>query len=159
MDANDKEPKTLQKAIAYFSDPDQAFEYAVKLRWPDDKIVCPRCSSEKNSFVKTCRLWFCYGCKKQFTVKVKTIFEDSAISLDKWLVAISMLANCRNGVSSWELHRTISVTLKIGMVYALATSRGDEREHFWTRQLGGGPGSVIEADQTFIGGKIANMTR
>jgi transposase-like protein len=157
MNANDKEPKTLQEAIAYFSDPDQAFEYAVKLRWPDGKIICPRCSSEKNSFVKTRRLWFCYGCKKQFTVKVKTIFEDSAISLDKWLVAIWMLANCRNGVSSWELHRTIGVTQKSAWFMLQRLREAMRESNFGRGKLGGGPGSIVEADETFIGGKIANM--
>ena len=106
------EPKTLQEAIAYFADPQRAFEYAVKLRWPDGKIICPRCSSPKNSFVKTRHLWFCYGCQRQFTVKVKTILEDSALGLDKWLVAIWMLANCKNGISSYELADTLGITQK-----------------------------------------------
>jgi transposase-like protein len=106
------EPKTLQEAIAYFADPQRAFEYAVRLRWPSGKIICPRCSAEKNSFIKTRRIWFCYGCNKQFTVKVKTIFEDSALGLDKWLVAMWMLANCKNGISSHELARTLGITQK-----------------------------------------------
>src|SRR6478752_3129086 len=76
-----KRPVTLQQAIVYFGDPDRAFEYAKWMRWPDDKVTCPRCGSESNSFVRTRKLWFCKGCKKQFTVKVKTIFEDSPIGL------------------------------------------------------------------------------
>ena len=80
--------KTLQEAIAYFSDPENAFAYAVRFRWPDGEIYCPRCGAQKFSFIKTRKLWFCYACKKQFTVKVKTIMEDSALGLDKWLVAI-----------------------------------------------------------------------
>src|SRR5229473_558815 len=72
-----KPPRTLQEAIIYFSDPDRAFEYAVKLRWPDGKVICPRCSSETNYFIKTRKLWLCRGCDKQFTLKVNTIFEDS----------------------------------------------------------------------------------
>ena len=72
-----KPPRTLQEAIVYFSDPDRAFEYAVKLRWPDGKVICPRCSSEKNYFIKTRKLWLCRGCNKQFTLKVNTIFEDT----------------------------------------------------------------------------------
>ena len=107
-----KEPKTLQDAIAYFADPQRAFDYAVSLRWPDGKISCPRCGSEKNSFIKTRRLWFCYGCQKQFTLKVGTIFEDSALGLDKWMAATWMLVNSRNGISSWELHRSLGVTQK-----------------------------------------------
>ena len=104
------EPRTLQEAITYFADSDRAFEFAKKLRWPDGTVVCPRCSTAKNSFIKTRRLWFCYTCKKQFTIKVKTIMEDSAIGLDKWMAAFWMLANCRNGVSSHELGRTLGVT-------------------------------------------------
>src|SRR5439155_1023338 len=100
-----KAPETLQQAIVYFSDPERAFEYAKMLRWPDGKVSCPRCGSEKNSFIKTRRLWFCYGCQKQFTLKVGTIFEDSALGLDKWMTAFWMLANCRNGVSSYEIAR------------------------------------------------------
>src|SRR6266849_4003561 len=76
-----KAPKTLQDAIVYFSDPQRAFDYAVKLRWPDGKVVCPRCNSPKNYFIKTRRLWLCRGCDKQFTIKVGTIFEDSPLTL------------------------------------------------------------------------------
>src|SRR5947208_5288163 len=101
---------TLQQAIVYFSDPDRAFQYALNFRWPDGLVTCPRCGSEKHSFIKTRRIWFCYPCNKQFSIKVGTIFEDSAITLDKWMLAMWMLANCRNGVSSYELGRTIGVT-------------------------------------------------
>src|SRR5258706_4816733 len=152
-----KPPKTLQEAIVYFSDPQRAFDYAVKLRWPDGKIICPRCSSEKNSFVKTRRLWFCYGCQRQFTVKVKTIFEDSALGFDKWLCAIWMLANCKNGVSSWELHRTLGITQKSAW-FMLQRLREAMRESKYGRsKLGGGEGGTVEADETFIGGVTKNM--
>src|ERR1700733_14013737 len=83
-----KPPKTLQEAISHFSDPNRAFDDAVNLRWPDAKVVCPRCGSDKHSFIKTRRLWFCYPCKRQFTVKVGTVMEDSALGLDKWMTAI-----------------------------------------------------------------------
>jgi len=69
-----KPPKTLQEAIVYFSDPQRAFDYATKLRWPDGKIACPRCNSDRNYFIKTRRIWLCRGCEKQFTIKVGTIF-------------------------------------------------------------------------------------
>jgi len=152
-----KELKTLQEAMVYFSDPQQAFDYAVKLRWPDGKIICPRCSSEKNSFIKTRRIWFCYGCKKQFTVKVKTIFEDSALALDKWLIAMWMLSNCRNGVSSWELHRTLGITQKSAWFVLQRLREAMREDKFGRGKLGGGPGSTVEADETYIGGKTANM--
>ncbi len=105
-------PKTLQQAIVYFSDPKRTFQYALDFRWPGGLVTCPRCGSEKHSFIKTRRIWFCSGCKKQFTIKVGTIFEDSPIGLDKWMIAMWMLANCKNGVSSYEIHRTIGVTQK-----------------------------------------------
>ncbi|PYV53669.1 MAG: DDE transposase, partial [Acidobacteria bacterium] len=107
-----KAPETLSQAIVYFSDPERAFEYAKQLRWRDGKVICPRCESPKNSFVKTRRLWFCYGCNKQFTLKVGTIFEDSALGLDKWMTAFWMLANCKNGLSSYELASDLGITQK-----------------------------------------------
>src|SRR5271157_4226763 len=151
------EPKTLQEAIAYFADPQQAFEYAVRLRWPSGKIICPRCSAEKNSFIKTRRIWFCYGCNKQFTVKVKTIFEDSALGLDKWLVAMWMLANCKNGISSHELARTLGITQKSAWFMLQRLREAMKESGYGRGKLGGGPGSTLEADETFIGGKVVNM--
>lgn len=151
------QPKTLQEAIAHFADPQRCFDYAVKLRWPDGKIICPRCSSPKNSFIKTRRIWFCYGCKKQFTVKVKTIFEDSALGLDKWLVAIWMLANCKNGISSYELAATLGITQKSAW-FMLQRLREAMRENKYGRgKLGGGEGGTVESDETFIGGLTKNM--
>jgi transposase-like protein len=148
-----KEPKTLQEAIAHFADSERAFVYAVNWRWPDGVVTCPRCGHDQHSFIKTRRLWFCKGCKKQFTVKVGTIFEDSPIGLDKWLVAMWMLVNCKNGVSSHEMHRAIGVTQKSAwfMLQRLRLAMQDEV----TAQLGGsGP---VEMDETFVGGKIKNM--
>src|SRR5450631_4660139 len=107
-----KEPLTLQQAILYFSDADRAFQFALNLRFPGGKVACPCCGSERHSFMKTRRIWECYGCKKQFSLKVGTIFEDSAITLDKWMMVVWMLCNCKNGVSSYEIHRSIGVTQK-----------------------------------------------
>ncbi len=87
-------PKTLQEAIVYFSDPDRCFEYAKRLRWPDGTIVCPRCNAAKNSFIKTRKLWFCYGCKKQFTLKLNTVMEDSPVTLDKMDDGILATVQC-----------------------------------------------------------------
>ena len=100
---------TLQEAIAYFADSDRAFEYAVNWRWPGGNVTCPRCGGAKHSFVKTRKLWFCYDCKKQFTVKVGTIFEDSPLGMDKWMAALWMLANCKNGISSYELAKNLGI--------------------------------------------------
>lgn len=150
------EIKTLQEAIAYFSDPEKTFQYAVKLRWPNGQVSCPRCGDQKHSFIKTRRIWFCYTCKKQFTVKVKTIMEDSAIGLDKWMIAIWMLSNCRNGVSSHELARTVGVTQKTAW-FMLHRIRKALSEQKFGRGKIGGPGNEIETDEAFIGGKVQNM--
>lgn len=148
------DPKTLQEAITYFSDPERTFEYAKKLRWPDGKVSCPRCGSEKNSFIKTRRLWFCYGCQKQFTLKVGTIFEDSAIALDKWMIATWMLVNCKNGISSYELAKAIGVTQKSAWFMLQRIRQALQGKS--TVKLGG-PGSEVEVDETFIGAKARNM--
>lgn len=148
------EPKTLQEAVVYFSDPDRCFEFAKRLRWPDGTVVCPRCGAAKNSFIKTRKLWFCYGCKKQFTIKVKTIFEDSPLGLDKWMVAFWMLANCKNGISSHELGRTLGIT-QTSAWFMLQRIRRVLQEKTFVKL--GGPGSEVEVDETFIGGKARNM--
>jgi len=150
------EPKTLQEAIAYFADPERAFQYAVKLRFPDGRIYCPRCGAEKFSFIKTRRIWFCYACKKQFTVKVKTIMEDSAIGLDKWMTAIWMLANCKNGISSHELARSLGITQKSAWFMLQRIRQALKERSFGGTKLGGS-GTEVEADEAFIGGKAANM--
>src|SRR5215471_10128054 len=151
-----KAPRTLQEAIVYFSDPERAFEYASRLRWPDGKVICPRCGSEKNYFIKTRTLWLCRGCNKQFTLKVNTIFEDSPLGLDKWMVAFWMLVNCKNGVSSMELHRALGITQKTAW-FMLQRLRTALKTRTLGTKLGGGPGSEVEADETYIGGKVQNM--
>jgi transposase-like protein len=151
-----KAPETLQQAIVYFSDPDRCFEYACKLRWPDGKVTCPRCGSDKHYPIKSGdrRLWLCRGCNKQFTLKVNSIFEDSPIGLDKWMVAFWMLVNCKNGVSSMEIHRTIGVTQKSAW-FMLQRLRLALQEKSFVKL--GGPGTEVEVDETFIGGKARNM--
>jgi transposase-like protein len=151
-----REPKTLQQAIVYFSDPDRAFDFAVKLRWPDGKIICPRCSSEKHYFIKTRKLWLCRGCNKQFTLKVNTIFEDSPLGLDKWMTAFWMLVSCKNGISSMEIHRALGITQKSAW-FMLQRLREALKESKFGRGKIGGPGSELEADETFVGGKMKNM--
>jgi transposase-like protein len=151
-------PRTLQEAIVYFSDPDRCFEYAVKLRWPDGKVTCPRCGSGKHYPIRSGdrRLWACRGCNKQFTLKVNSIFEDSPIGLDKWMIAFWMLVNCKNGVSSMEIHRTVGVTQKSAW-FMLQRLRLALQEKSFVKL--GGPGSEVEVDETFIGGKARNMHR
>jgi transposase-like protein len=150
-----KEPKTLQQAIVYFSDPERAFVFAVNLCFPDGKVICPRCQGKDHRFVKTRLIWFCKSCKKQFSLKVGTIFEDSPIGLDKWMTAFWMLCNCKNGVSSMEIHRTLGITQKSAW-FMLQRLRLAMQDKFYTTKLGGG-GEGVEVDETFIGGKARNM--
>ncbi len=144
-------PKTLQEAVIYFSDADRCFQYALNLRWPDGVVSCPRCGSERHAFIKTRRIWECYGCKKQFSLKVGTIFEDSALGLDKWMMAMWMIAACKNGISSYEIHRSIGVTQKSAwfMAHRIRKAMHDNS----IIKLSG----EVEADETFIGGKARNM--
>jgi transposase-like protein len=152
-----KKPVTLLQAIAYFSDLDRAFEYAKFLRWPDEKVTCPRCGSNSNSFVKTRKLWFCNGCKKQFTVKVGTIFEDSPIGLGKWMTAVWMICNCKNGISSYELHRSIGVTQKSAW-FMLHRVR-EAMKSGSLMKMGGSDSGPVEVDEMFVGERIKNMHR
>ena len=106
-------PRTLIEAVAYFSDPDRAHEYAVKMRWPNG-IACPRmgCGSAAVQFIATRKKWRCKDCKRQFSVKFGTIFEDSPIPFTKWLPAFWLLSNTKNGTSSHDLGRALGVTQK-----------------------------------------------
>src|SRR5438445_5393918 len=151
MDRTFEGPKTLQDAIAYFADPDRCFEYAVKLRWPDGQVTCPRCDSDQHSFISTRRLWFCKNCKKQFTMKVGTIFEDSPLGMDKWMTAFWLLVNCKNGISSYELGRDLGIMQRSAW-FMLHRLRLALQEGSFTKMSG-----EVEVDETFIGGKARNM--
>ncbi len=146
-------PHTLQAAVAYFADPQRAFEAAVDFRWPGGNVRCPRCGQTKHSFIKTRRLWFCYVCKKQFTVKVGTVMEDSPIGLDKWMVAIWMLANCKNGISSYELAKVLGVRQNSAwfMLHRIREAMKDTRTHKF------GFGGPVESDETYIGPNPTKM--
>lgn len=104
-------PTTLLEAIRYFANLDVCTDFVAGLRWASGP-VCPRCEGTEHSYLTTRRLWKCKGCKKQFSVKVGTIFEDSPLGLDKWLPSIWLIANSRNGISSHELGRALGVTQK-----------------------------------------------
>ena len=159
-----KTPRTLQEAIVYFSDPDRAFEYACNLRWPNGKVHCPHCSSESNYAITSKtrkgtprRLWLCRDCNRQFTLKVNTIFEDSPIGLDKWMTAFWMLVNCKNGVSSMEIHRTVGVTQKSAWFMLQRLRTALHNRTFGKTTKIGGPDNEVEADETFVGGLTKNM--
>jgi transposase-like protein len=149
-----KKPVTLTQAIAYFADIERAFDYAKFLRWPNDKATCPRCGSDSNSFVKTRKLWFCNGCKKQFTVKVGTIFEDSPMGLDKWMAAVWMICNCNNGISSYELHRALGITQKSAwfMLHRIREAMKNES----VTKMGGSEGGPLEVDEAYDRGQPKN---
>ncbi len=118
-------------------------------------VTCPRCGSEKHSFVKTRRIWFCYGCNKQFSAKVGTIFEDSPIALDKWMMVMWMLANCRNGVSSYKIMRTVGVTQKSAW-FMLHRIR-EAMKNAAPAKMGSKDGGETETDAAYIGAKVKNM--
>lgn len=144
---------TLQQAFEHFSVPQNAIDYMIQLRWPDGVVECPNCGSTDVTWMPTRFLFQCKGkhAKKQFSVKVGTIFEDSPIALSKWLVVAWMLGNCRNGVSSHEVARTIGITQKSAwfMLHRLRTAAQDEPQ--------GKLSGECEADETYVGGKSRNM--
>ena len=109
--ANQDIPNSLIEVIRYFSDPDVCIEFIASLRWMNG-VVCPHCESQNVGFLKTRRIWKCRECRKQFSVKTGTIFEESPIKLDKWLMAIWLVVNCKNGISSYEIARDLKVTQK-----------------------------------------------
>jgi hypothetical protein len=148
-----RDPKTLQQAIQYFSDIDNCIEWLAAQRWPDGVIKCPTCGMENPMYISTRRKWECKGKhpKKQFSIKVGTIFEDSPIGLDKWLLVVWMVTNCKNGVSSYEIHRDIGVTQKSAwfMLHRIRLAmQGDVVDTF---------GGEVEVDETYIGGLARNM--
>lgn len=112
MNKHNDTPQTLQDAIKFFSDPDRAHDLMVQARWPNG-IACPHCGTlEEHTYLANYRRWKCKGCKKQFTVKVGTLFEDSPLSLEKWLTALWLVTNAKNGISSCEVARAIGITQK-----------------------------------------------
>lgn len=152
MKSEQKSPKTLMEAIRFFARPGVALEFMAKMRWPDGPF-CDRCGEMNPMFLKSVERWKCRGCRNQFSVKRGTIMEDSPISLDKWLCAIWMIANCRNGVSSYEVARSLGITQKSAwfMLHRirLAMQTGS------IEKIGG----TVETDETFIGGKVRKMNR
>jgi hypothetical protein len=147
------EPISLKEAIIYFNDPDNCISYLVARRWPNG-VVCPICGATKVGWLAKQRRWQCSARhpKRQFSVKVGTIFEDSPLGLDKWLPVVWLIVNCKNGISSWELHRDMGVTQKTAwfMLHRVRLAMQDEL-------TGGSLGGEVEVDETFIGGKARNM--
>lgn len=151
------EPLTLVDAIRHFADPDVTLSTMVGLRWPEG-VCCPTCGSKDVRFIKTRRTWECKAIhsRRQFTAKVGTIFEDSPLGLDKWFVAIWMIANCKNGVSSYEIHRAIEVTQKTAW-FMLHRIRLAMQAGTLLKTEGMKADGEVEADETYIGGLAKNM--
>jgi transposase-like protein len=146
-------PKTLQAAIKHYSDEQVCIDAVARLRWPNGP-ACPACGHKEHYYLKTQKRWKCKECYKQFTVKLGTVFEDSPISLTKWLPALWMLCNCKNGVSSYEISRALGVSQKAGW-FMLQRLRLALQDGSILKM--GGPGTEVEVDETFIGGKARNM--
>jgi transposase-like protein len=149
-------PKTLQDAILYFSNFDNCREFMAGVRWLDGVVRCPYCGSERVIYLEKARVYKCNEkhAKAKFSLKVGTVFEDSPIPLEKWLPAVWMLCGAKNGVSSYEIHRALGITQKSAwfMLHRIRTAM--ESGSFMKM---GGPGSTVEIDETFIGGKLKNM--
>src|SRR3954466_13072988 len=148
-----EQPKSLLAAVRYFSDPKTCFESMLTAKWPDGKIACPKCGSEKVGVVRSRSLLQCKSkdCRKQFSVKVGTIFEDSPLGLDKWFVAVWCIANAKNGISSCELARALEVTQKSAW-HMLHRIRFALKQQSFDKMTG-----EVESDESFIGGRAKNM--
>lgn len=153
MNTTENFPTTLLEAIKYFNDPDTCHRFMVEIRWPDGKVTCPNCKSESIGFIATRRMFKCRDCKKQFSTKVGTVFEDSPIGLDKWLPAVWLIVNCKNGISSYEIARDLGVTQKTGWFMMHRIRLAIQQKSF--EKFDG----EIEADESFIGGKARFMHR
>lgn len=145
-------PKTKLEAIRYFADEEKAHAFLVDMRWPEG-VRCAHCQSERVGNMTVSgkrRLWNCKECKRQFTAKVNTIFQDSPLPLSTWLPAVWMLVNSKNGVSSYELARDLGITQKSAWHLS---HRIRAAMHNGIFNLSG----QVEADETFIGAKARNM--
>jgi transposase-like protein len=149
-----KSQPTLRDAMLYFSKFEHCKEFMTELRWPDGKVKCPQCGSEKVTWLSKPRVWKCYGKhpRPTFTLKTGTIFEDSPIGLEKWLPCAWLLINCKNGISSYEVSRDLGVTQKTAwfMLHRVRLAMQDDLS-------GGMLGGEVEVDETFIGGKARFM--
>lgn len=146
-------PRTLVEAIRFFSDPLNCFHYMVERRWPTGEITCPTCGGGHLRFDRKRLVWHCNAKhpRRQFSIKVGTIFEDSPLGLDKWLPTVWMIANMKNGVSSHEIHRSLGVTQKTAW-FMLQRIRLAMQE-----AAGGKLSGRVEVDETYIGAKARNM--
>src|SRR6266851_8301297 len=153
-----KAPKTLQEAILHFSNADNCIEFMMFHRWPDGVVTCPTCGRKDVSFLAKQKKWQCKSAhaKRQFSAKVGTIFEDSPLGLEKWLPAVWLITNAKNGVSSCEIARSLGVTQKTAW-FMLHRIRLAMKALNYGTKLGGKDGAPVEVDESFVGGKLSNM--
>lgn len=159
MDNGNAGKPSLRDAVLYFADYQHCHDFMVSLRWSDGKVRCPQCDSEKVCYLAKNRVWKSCAThpKPRFTLKTGTIFEDSHIGLEKWFPAVWMLLNCKNGISSWELHRALGVTQKTAWFMRHRIRLAMKSQTF--NKLGGPGGGELEVDEAFVGGKLKNMHR
>jgi transposase-like protein len=149
-------PKTLQEAIKHFADEQVCIDTLAALRWPDG-VQCPACLTKNGHYwIKSQKRWKCHECRRQFSVKLQTIFEDSPVPLTKWMPALWLLTNCKNGVSSWEIHRALGVTQKTAW-FMLHRLRLALKGYDLGTKIGGPDGGEVEVDESFFGGLAKNM--
>lgn len=144
-------PETLQEAMIHFADKEVAFEFMKRVRFPEGKVACPLCKCERVSFLSTRKMWTCLDCRKQFTLRVGTVLEDSPLGYDKWICGFWLIANAKNGISSYEVHRALGLTQKTAWFLLqrirLALQNGSIMKMSGT----------VEADESFIGGNADFM--
>lgn len=159
IDGNDlPSPKTLLEATKLFGNEDNALRFMVALRWGGfDKVACPRCGSVRARFISTRRVWECKEDhdSKRFSIKTNTVMEESPLKLGVWLIAIWLEANAKNGISSYEVHRSLGITQKTAWFLQQRIRLAMQHGSFFSKL--GGDGKIVEADETFIGGLARNM--
>ncbi len=153
----DQLPTTLQQAILHFQDELVCVRTVALLRWPDGIPTCPRCANKDHYWLDTQKRWKCKKCSRQFSVKQGTIFEDSALGLDKWLAALWLIVNCKNGISSHEVAKDFGVTQKSAW-FMLHRLRLALESRSIDAKLGSG-GGPIEVDEAFVGPNPQKMHR
>jgi hypothetical protein len=154
MHTNDT-PKALLEAVNFFSSYENCHKFMVNLRWPDGVAKCPTCGSEKLTYLENARLWKCYGkhARAKFSLKVGTLFEDSPLPLSKWLPVVWMIANCKNGMSSYEVARALGITQKSAWFMLHRVRKAMHAQSF--QKLEG----EVEVDAALIGGKVRNLRK
>jgi transposase-like protein len=153
MDKPFAPPATLLEAVRYFADPDTCLAFMVGIRWPNGDIVCPRCGKPEPRFLAERRIWQCGKAhpKRQFSIKTGTIFEDSPLGMEKWIPAVWMIVNDKNGISSYEVARALGITQKSAW-FMLHRIRLAMQHGTFDK-----PKGHVEVDETYIGGSAHHM--